>query len=114
MSKFDARVLTAGGQSGNFTVEFVAEDGSVISVTPRGAAFRGLTRGTAVAKAKAFLSNIADILPEKEGSHSADRPADPATIEEELQEGLEDTFPASDPVSITISSTPKRDPNAGK
>jgi hypothetical protein len=26
--------------------------------------------------------------------------------EDELEEGLEDTFPASDPVSITVPSTP--------
>lgn len=28
------------------------------------------------------------------------------TLEEELQIGLEDTFPASDPVSVTITSIP--------
>ena len=36
----------------------------------------------------------------------------PAEAEEELEEGLEDTFPASDPVSITGTTTsggPKRD-----
>ena len=32
---------------------------------------------------------------------------------DELEEGLEDTFPASDPVSVTISSIPMRDPKAG-
>jgi hypothetical protein len=29
------------------------------------------------------------------------RSEDPAVLEEQLQEGLEDTFPASDPVSVT-------------
>lgn len=29
-----------------------------------------------------------------------------ATLEEELEVGLEDSFPASDPVSITITSIP--------
>lgn len=28
------------------------------------------------------------------------------TLEEELEEGLEDSFPASDPVSVTSSSIP--------
>ena len=38
------------------------------------------------------------------------RSEDPAVLEEQLQEGLEDTFPASDPVSVTstlISRTAK-------
>ena len=29
------------------------------------------------------------------------RSEDPSILEEQLQEGLEDTFPASDPVSVT-------------
>lgn len=36
----------------------------------------------------------------------ADRPLDPDEIEEELEEGLEDTFPASDPPSITSTAIP--------
>jgi hypothetical protein len=38
------------------------------------------------------------------------RSEDPAVLEEQLQEGLEDSFPASDPVSVTstlISGTGK-------
>ena len=42
------------------------------------------------------------------------RSKDPALLEEELEEGLEDSFPASDPVSVTSSSIPMRDPNAGR
>jgi hypothetical protein len=41
------------------------------------------------------------------------RSKDAALLEEELNEGLEDSFPASDPVSVTVSSIPMRDPNAG-
>lgn len=43
------------------------------------------------------------------------RSEDPRTLEEQLQEGLEDTFPGSDPVSVTtslISGGPK--PKDGK
>lgn len=39
------------------------------------------------------------------------RSEDPKVLEEQLQEGLEDTFPASDPVSVTstlICGTGKR------
>jgi hypothetical protein len=32
----------------------------------------------------------------------AGRSEDPSVLEEQLQEGLEDTFPASDPVSVTL------------
>jgi hypothetical protein len=39
------------------------------------------------------------------------RSEDPSVLEEQLQEGLQDSFPASDPVSVTstlISGTAKR------
>lgn len=39
------------------------------------------------------------------------RSEEPTVLEEQVQEGLEDTFPASDPVSVTstlISGTGKR------
>ncbi|RUM95683.1 hypothetical protein EET67_21800 [Pseudaminobacter arsenicus] len=36
------------------------------------------------------------------------RAEDPDTLEEQLQEGLEDTFPGSDPVSVTITGIPGR------
>jgi hypothetical protein len=35
-----------------------------------------------------------------------DRPDDPDQLQEELDEGLEDTFPASDPVSVTSTAIP--------
>jgi hypothetical protein len=35
-------------------------------------------------------------------------PKDRKTLEEQLNEGLEDTFPASDPVSVVSTSTPGR------
>ena len=37
-----------------------------------------------------------------------------SSIEEELEEGLEDTFPASDPVSITGTSIPGAPARPGK
>lgn len=42
------------------------------------------------------------------------RSEDPSVLEEQLQEGLEQTFPASDPVSVTstlISRTAKPPPS---
>jgi hypothetical protein len=48
------------------------------------------------------------------------RSEDPRVLEEQLQEGLEDSFPGSDPISVTtslISGSPKptggKDPPAG-
>ncbi|HEX2148502.1 MAG TPA: hypothetical protein VHG11_12755 [Pseudorhizobium sp.] len=35
---------------------------------------------------------------------------DPHELEDQLEEGLEDTFPASDPVSTTITSIPAHTP----
>lgn len=35
-------------------------------------------------------------------------------LEEQLNEGLEDTFPASDPVSTTVTSIPAGTPNPPK
>lgn len=37
-----------------------------------------------------------------------DRPSDPEDVQEELEEGLEDSFPASDPPSITSTAIPGR------
>ncbi|MDH6231149.1 hypothetical protein M2281_001721 [Mesorhizobium soli] len=36
------------------------------------------------------------------------RAEDRATLEEQLQEGLEDTFPGSDPVSVIVTAIPGR------
>ncbi|EJT04558.1 hypothetical protein [Rhizobium sp. CCGE 510] len=68
-----------------------------------------LTQENAVSRAKALLA--AAIEP-AQGNGS--RGKDPALLEEELEEDLEDSFPASDPVSVTTSSIPMRDPNAGR
>lgn len=38
--------------------------------------------------------------------HVVDRPMDQTELQSELDEGLEDTFPASDPVSVTSTAIP--------
>lgn len=53
-------------------------------------------------------------MPENEKKRHLDieKDDDKSRQEEELQEGLEDTFPASDPVSVTgssITGAPKKD-----
>ena len=46
--------------------------------------------------------------PAKQPRPSVDRPLDPGEIEDELEEGLEDSFPTSDPPSITSTAIPGR------
>ncbi|MBX4933940.1 hypothetical protein [Rhizobium bangladeshense] len=90
-----------------FVVEFGGEGEDSIAVTLRSAP--ELTLENAVPRAKALLAAAI-------GSAHGDgaRSKDPALLEEELEEGLEDSFPASDPVSVTVSSIPMRDPNAAR
>ncbi|CAD7039579.1 hypothetical protein REJC140_00768 [Pseudorhizobium endolithicum] len=47
---------------------------------------------------------------EKGVTPSARKREDRAALEEELEEGLEDTFPASDPVATTTTSIPAGTP----
>jgi len=111
----------AGGKKG-YTVEFVGEHGDVVSVSLRSDS--DVSRANALAKAKAFLKQIIenDDLPEAEDQANAGkgpdlsvrvtarRSRDEAEIEEQLDEGLEETFPASDPVSITTTAIPRGTP----
>ncbi|TWF52164.1 hypothetical protein [Neorhizobium alkalisoli] len=46
----------------------------------------------------------------KTTERSARDKGDAADLEEQLDEGLEDTFPASDPVSATVTSIPSGTP----
>ncbi|MBW9056309.1 hypothetical protein [Rhizobium mesosinicum] len=89
-----------------FVVEFGGEGEDRIAVTLREAP--ELTNDNAIAKAKAILSSALETV-----HGDSVRGKDAALLEEELNEGLEDSFPASDPVSVTVSSIPMRDPNAG-
>lgn len=43
---------------------------------------------------------------DRKGRPAEDRPSDARELDEELEEGLEDTFPASDPVSVTSTAIP--------
>lgn len=111
----------AGGKKG-YTVEFVGERGDIVSVSLRSDG--DVSRANALAKAKAFLKQIVenDDLPEDEDQANAGngpdlsvrmtarRRRDEAEIEEQLDEGLEETFPASDPVSITTTAIPRGTP----
>ncbi|MBO3759822.1 hypothetical protein [Ciceribacter sp. L1K22] len=93
------------------TVEFVAEGGDVISVQLTRGESDDVNRNNAVEKAKVMLLHAASFdEAESNGQRvqeelSARRAGDDQELESQLDEGLEDTFPASDPVSASYSST---------
>lgn len=104
-----------GGRAG-FTVEFVGQGGEVVSVCLPNDASRRLNRLNAVERAKELFIELAnaDVEPLENGSgkdelhvrRGARSRKDADELEEQLDEGLEDSFPASDPVSITTSTVP--------
>jgi len=88
--------VTVHPKDGCFVVIFTDQSGNNISVTLYAAASPGLTSDNAITRARALLATTLQ-------SSQADgtRGKDAALLEEELEEGLEDTFPASDPPSMT-------------
>lgn len=100
-----------GGKMG-YTVEFVGDHGEVVSVTMPNGTDETLNRLNAIEKAKRVLIDTAKSGGNTEGGadealksrQSARSAGDTGTLEEQLDEGLEGTFPASDPVSVTSST----------
>jgi|APHig6443717497_1056834.scaffolds.fasta_scaffold00012_72 hypothetical protein len=100
----------------NPVVEFVSETGAIASVQFQAPA--GATDNRLMAAARALLADFARARRQEtlllSSSELATQPSarsarDTDTLEEELEEGLEDSFPASDPVSA-ISSMSAREP----
>jgi len=105
------------GRAG-FSVEFVGDGGEVVTVMCPQDSAGSLNRLNAVAKAKEMLKTALDA---DEALQAAGAPTgslrgpllnarqahDRDAMEEQLDEGLEDTFPASDPVSIATSTIAK-------
>ncbi|MBX5170512.1 hypothetical protein HJB84_11660 [Rhizobium sp. NZLR1b] len=125
MQLIDTRVTQAGDV---FTVEFLGEGGESISVKIDNS-HGELDHSTAVDHAKVMMVQLTSFAAgEADGSinrydalsngnfdegskgligqPSARSTHDSKVLEEELNEGLEDSFPASDPVSATVSSIP--------
>jgi hypothetical protein len=102
-----------GGKIG-FTVDFVGDTGEIVSVFMRQDEESNLNRLNAIDKAKALLVEMGafeegafvEADPAEFAAHmrSARSTGDAYTMEEQLDEGLEGSFPASDPVSITVST----------
>ncbi|MBF2713998.1 hypothetical protein [Agrobacterium vitis] len=92
-----------GGRSG-YNVEFVSDSGDVVSVQLKQSEGRSLTRENAPEAARSLLEEIST----KEVVEGGTRHADQARRDEgdrDLNDALEDTFPASDPVSMATTST---------
>lgn len=118
------QVFPERGGKAEFTVEFVGATGEVVSVLCPQNAEGTLNRMNAVGRAKEILAAAMEADGEllgiagtrrspsvPEGALPNARQAhDREALEEQLEEGLEDTFPASDPVSITSSSIPRATP----
>lgn len=105
------------GRSG-FTVEFIGDGDEVVTVMCPQDKAGSLNRLNAIAKAKDILhaAIAADETVAAAGDQAgvrrgtlpnARRAHDRDAMEEQLDEGLEDTFPASDPVSIASSTIAK-------
>lgn len=125
MQSFETLVHPEMGGRLGFTVEFVGNAGEIISVQLRQGSDNTLNRVNAVEKARELLIEAAaieggiDYASEYEarsngnfdrldggptGLRSARATGDTEAMEEQLDEGLYESFPASDPVSITIST----------
>lgn len=101
-----------------FTVEFIGDGDEVVTVMCPQDKAGSLNRLNAIAKAKEILhaAIAADETVAAAGDQAgvrrgtlpnARRAHDRDAMEEQLDEGLEDTFPASDPVSIASSTIAK-------
>lgn len=110
--------------AGLVTVEFVGENGNVITVQMHKDANGDLSRLNAIEKAKAMMMKVASSQTDDEENtasghnvaegespavaslRSARDASDSGVLDEQLDEGLEGTFPASDPISATTSTIP--------
>lgn len=122
MQSFETLVHPEMGGKLGFTVEFVGNAGEVISVQLRQDADNMLNRMNAVEKARELLIEAAaleggdDAVADRRAQDGGDFDQQPghrrsaralgdeAAMEEQLEAGLYDSFPASDPVSITITT----------
>ena len=113
MNIIETRVSSVGGFK-IYTVEFIMEGEERVTVRIENKTDAELTREEAVRVAAVrlgdafgFVCAACDIEPKLMLAHpSARRSGDRAELERQLDEGLEDTFPASDPVSVTSSAIP--------
>lgn len=119
MQSFETLVHPELGGRQGFTVEFVGRSGEIISVQLRQDSENMLNRMNAIEKARELLmeaasgtdgSGVSEYEARSDGDfdrghrRSARAQGDTHEMEEQLDAGLYDSFPASDPVSITVTT----------
>lgn len=123
MQIIGTEIIESPEPTGNFIVEFHGDGGERVSVQMAQTESGGLTRDNALEKAQVLLLQAGrfgmseetdsadvettDVEPSNavESLHQEQREKTMQQGGSALQEGLEDTFPASDPVSATHTST---------
>lgn len=107
------RISSVGGFK-LYMVEFVTEGEERITVRIENDTDKELRRDEVIRRAAIKLGDAMGMACAEYGIEpdslltrpSARRAGDRAELERQLDEGLEDTFPASDPVSVTSSAIP--------
>lgn len=120
MQIISTEVTEANGSTEGFLVEFLGDGGESVSVRLAQSESGDLSRDNALAKAQVVLLQASRFgLSEDGGDDASSDKSEPSDAVESLrqeqesrerggsalQEGLEDTYPASDPVSATYTST---------
>ncbi len=101
-------LVTPDATEGLTRIEFVGEGRESVVVTVKNT--QGDHGDALMARAKAMLVQIAAFgetaEPAPQGRRTAGRAEDADTLNEQLDEGLEQSFPGSDPISVTNTSIP--------
>ena len=117
MQIIGTEISEAQGAHEGFLVEFLGDGGERVSVRLTQSENGSLTRENALAKAQVVLLQASRFGISNEDDEAAlSEPSEAVESlrqekeegdrgDSELEEGLEDTFPASDPVSVTHTST---------
>jgi hypothetical protein len=111
MEIVETRISSVGGFK-LYMVEFVTEGEEKITVKVENETEAELARDEVIRRAAIKLGEALGVACMECGIQpknlltrpSARRAGDRAELERQLEEGLEDTFPASDPVSVTSST----------
>lgn len=117
MQIIGTEVIEGHDAKGGFVVEFLGDGGEKVSVHMAQSENGGLNRDNALQKAQVLLVQASRFGATAESGNDEQSEAVESLRQEQqetaddpnsnsaLQEGLEDTFPASDPVSASYTST---------
>ncbi|GAB1580348.1 hypothetical protein [Phyllobacterium phragmitis] len=109
----ETRIVPASTPGETPSVEFIGMKGERVTVRfAAGEDAASSDRDRLISKATLILAELVnadtagDLDKKNGGRPSKERTENPAELEEQLQEGLEDTFPGSDPVSVVSTGIP--------